>query len=455
MAADSNRRTKGSNKLGSSSDFLSSQVQDSQLDESSGDEVQPVAPLSPPLPLRTVSHVADRVGTLLGTGRDDVIERIEALEAAVASVRKRQVAMEQKHEEGESIRRGQLDCLSQRVFEAEKTQRQVQERTDDAISKAGAAFQKTASNMEQERSNLMCVINQVNQNFEHLSRELSQMTDVVSRGQQELLHVQQEVVDLRQQDVEMSQRVQRLEELQDHRLEALTQRINMQILEIQRQLAPLVNSEMANAAFQAEARACIEDLRHMAYDGEAQCRSFAERFSRLQSEVSAYIADEVRRHIKEGFLDRSRAREPGRPDEAAAEKAAAERRGPLQMQAPSDESAKTWLEGERRKGGLSERLPGRLPPYPDADDLHRDAPAEPKMTKMRPQAERTGLAFRQDDMGILHNGEQRLLELLLTEDNLGDLSTPLGGSRRWLSQGPEAESLPAPTVAGMAGFRVH
>lgn len=30
-----------------------------------------------------------------------------------------------------------LDCLSERVFEAEKAQRSAQERTDDAIEKAG------------------------------------------------------------------------------------------------------------------------------------------------------------------------------------------------------------------------------------------------------------------------------------------------------------------------------
>ncbi|CAE7560320.1 unnamed protein product [Symbiodinium sp. CCMP2456] len=252
MASPVERRTKGSNKLGPFSDFLDPRVgalAGSQLEDSSDGDVEPGAALAPPLPQsRAVNGFAQRAGhAKQGTESHSVIERIEALEAAMESLRKQQAAMEQRHEEGESIRRGQFDCLSQRVFEAEKSQRQVQERTDDAIEKAQAAFQKTASDMGQERSNLMCVINQVNQNFEHLSREMSQLMDVVSRGQQELLHVQQEVVDLREHkgnmDTEMSVCVQKfdqkLEELQaDHRLEAsqFQHCVNMQILEIQRQL---------------------------------------------------------------------------------------------------------------------------------------------------------------------------------------------------------------------------
>mmetsp|Transcript_69028 Transcript_69028/g.161711 ORF Transcript_69028/g.161711 Transcript_69028/m.161711 type:complete len:303 (-) Transcript_69028:50-958(-) len=252
MASPVERRTKGANKLGPFSDFLDPRVgalAGSQLADSSDGDVEPgAAPLAPPLPRSRVNGFAQRAGPAKqGTESHFVIERIEALEAAMESLRKQQAAMEQRHEEGESIRRGQFDCLSQRVFEAEKSQRQVQERTDDAIEKARAAFQKTASDMEHERSNLMCVINQVNQNFEHLSREMAQLMDVVSRGQQELLHVQQEVVDLREQkshvDNEMSVCVQKfdqkLEELQaHHRLEAsqFQHCINMQILEIQRQL---------------------------------------------------------------------------------------------------------------------------------------------------------------------------------------------------------------------------
>ncbi|CAE7215843.1 unnamed protein product [Symbiodinium pilosum] len=330
--------------------------------------------------------------------------------------------------------------------------------------------------MEQERSNLMCVINQarpreafteVNQNFEHLSRELSQLTDVVGR-------IQQEVVDVRQQkDVEISQRVQQLEELQaGHRLEVRQsqQCVNVQILEMQRQLAPLVESERANATFETEVRAYLDDLRQLVHDSEVQWQSVADRVSRLQSEVPACVADEVRRHIQvvsrikeDGHAELSghprdlqrQERDVPKPSPGQLHQlkasAVRERRGSLgslsslHAQAPSDESAQRWLEGEHRKARLAERLPEGLPGYAAQDRVDASAPELPVEP---PKMSLAGLRQAvKDDLRVLHNGDQRLLELLLGEEHVlqsGDLS----GSSRWLSQGPEAESVPP------AGFHV-
>jgi len=71
-----------------------------------------------------------------------------------------------KLEDSESVRRGQLDCISERIYLAERNLRQAEERQDEAIEKASATFQK-------QSSNLMHVINQVNSNFEHLSQQIA------------------------------------------------------------------------------------------------------------------------------------------------------------------------------------------------------------------------------------------------------------------------------------------
>eukprot|EP00931_Biecheleriopsis_adriatica_P089898 TRINITY_DN63970_c0_g1_i1.p1 TRINITY_DN63970_c0_g1~~TRINITY_DN63970_c0_g1_i1.p1 ORF type:complete len:380 (+),score=81.09 TRINITY_DN63970_c0_g1_i1:130-1140(+) len=152
----------------------------------------------PPLPFNVGKKlgIVEGGASSHGNSSNDVsmlLPRIKALEEEVAKLSKQQEVASQKIDEAETIHRGQLDCISERVFEAEKMQRMVQERTDDAIEKAAAAFQKTASNMEQERSNLMSVISQANKNFNHLSSELEQLTDRINHMGQELVQTQEEI----------------------------------------------------------------------------------------------------------------------------------------------------------------------------------------------------------------------------------------------------------------------
>ncbi|CAJ1363728.1 unnamed protein product [Effrenium voratum] len=149
--------------------------------------------VTPPLPKNWKVRTS---GEQRGDAEDNaILGRVEALERSLSQLKRKLEASEVRMDDQEAVRRGQLDCLSERIYQAEKTQRQVQERTDDAIEKARGAFQKTASDMEHERANLMCVITQVNTNFEHLSRELSQLSDHVTRTQQDLLQLQQEVAE--------------------------------------------------------------------------------------------------------------------------------------------------------------------------------------------------------------------------------------------------------------------
>ena len=77
----------------------------------------------------------------------ELLERLEAVE-------RRQELMEQRQTEAEAVRRGQLDCLSERVFEAEKKQREAQERTEDAIEKARLEI---GWSRKRDRYNVTCI----------------------------------------------------------------------------------------------------------------------------------------------------------------------------------------------------------------------------------------------------------------------------------------------------------
>lgn len=94
-------------------------------------------------------------------------QRLKICEADVETLKKKIEGVLGKIEESDTVRRGQVECISERVYDAEKNLRQAEERQDEAIEKASATFQK-------QSSDLMHVINQVNTNFDHLTLQSKQ-----------------------------------------------------------------------------------------------------------------------------------------------------------------------------------------------------------------------------------------------------------------------------------------
>jgi predicted nucleic acid-binding Zn-ribbon protein len=74
-----------------------------------------------------------------------------------------------KQEKTDSIRRGQIDSISARIYEAERNMSQVEERQEKALEKASSTFQK-------QNANLVRVVGQVNMNFEQLSAEIDRQS---------------------------------------------------------------------------------------------------------------------------------------------------------------------------------------------------------------------------------------------------------------------------------------
>lgn len=245
----------------------------------------------PPMPRLKATLSDGHQGDLVSC--DPMLQRIEILESELSFLRKRQDVLEQKHQDVEAVRRGQLDCLSERVYEAEKMQRQVQERTDDAIEKARAAFQKTASDMEHERINLMSVITQVNQNFEHLSREMAGVSDLVGRTQQDLIHLQQDVAE--RSEIDVTTFVHQLAHMED--------RYSNHLRELQQSQVSVSQQLMDIHQFRSEVSSYLEQLTQMLRDSEASCRGrLNEHWLNLRKEVSRKISQEVARHLDSGGM---------------------------------------------------------------------------------------------------------------------------------------------------------
>eukprot|EP00440_Ansanella_granifera_P058892 gb/GFBE01063835.1/.p1 GENE.gb/GFBE01063835.1/~~gb/GFBE01063835.1/.p1 ORF type:complete len:454 (+),score=89.07 gb/GFBE01063835.1/:1-1362(+) len=251
----------------------------------------------PPLPKQLVSLIAGPDGNFKAPEVSPasasplelsaLLRRVEVVEEEIAQVRKRQEQAIQKQEDAEVVRRGQLECLSERVYEAEKTQRQVQERTDTAIEKARAAFQKTSADLEQERTNLMSVITQVNQNFEHLSGELAALSSNVT---QELAQLQ-EAISQQARDGIPHDLVQ-MEEQQAN----FQARVHQQMMDMQRQLMP-------TPAFRQEVADRLGELRQIVCESEVKFHSLADSIAQERSEVSVWAKSEINRQLEDFFSD--------------------------------------------------------------------------------------------------------------------------------------------------------
>jgi hypothetical protein len=137
----------------------------------------------------------------------------ELLNKCFASIDALQVKMDQiteKQNEADSVRRGQLNCMSERIFQVEKVLEQSRQTQEDAIDKANAVFQKNSYEVSQDRQHLMCAISQVNQNFEEVSCEMSQNSAIVKTTQQGFSQIQASHRKLSEQLAETRERVAHL-----------------------------------------------------------------------------------------------------------------------------------------------------------------------------------------------------------------------------------------------------
>ncbi|CAE8733394.1 unnamed protein product [Polarella glacialis] len=267
-----------------------------------------------------------------------LLERFQALEAEVSTLKKRQDQWAEKSDDSDAVRRGQLDCFSERLFQAEKTLRLTEERSDDAIEKARAAFMKTSSDMEQERSNLMCVITQVNQNFEHLSGELAQLTDTVTCIRQELTQTQQVVaqLDSHSELVALSNEVAHLEEQQSeqgHEFERVERAMTGHMMDMKQQQKDVMELRnevrvsreslvrLANAGTSEEVTEQLGEFRNLFGDMQVHCQLLDQKFSSVRHEVPGIVEAVVKSRFDalQELIQRSASishPEPLRPDMA-------------------------------------------------------------------------------------------------------------------------------------------
>mmetsp|Transcript_76370 Transcript_76370/g.181626 ORF Transcript_76370/g.181626 Transcript_76370/m.181626 type:complete len:439 (-) Transcript_76370:189-1505(-) len=96
---------------------------------------------------------------------NSILARLDGYTADIESLQQKQERLSQLYEKGEAAHRAQLECVTERVYKAEKDLHEAQQRQEDAIEKASAAFKKHAWDVMQDRQHLMMAIDQVNKNF--------------------------------------------------------------------------------------------------------------------------------------------------------------------------------------------------------------------------------------------------------------------------------------------------
>mmetsp|Transcript_32758 Transcript_32758/g.101550 ORF Transcript_32758/g.101550 Transcript_32758/m.101550 type:complete len:464 (-) Transcript_32758:90-1481(-) len=210
---------------------------------------------------------------------EDMARVLDACMASIEELRRKQEQMVQRQEAADSVRRGQLDCMSERIFEAEKNLRQAEERQHDAIEKASATFQKHASDVEQERQNLMCVIGQVNQNFEHVSSEIARHGFTIGSLEQNIAQIQGSItqanMDLRGSLISLGHDVAVLDQaLQDHQQSGELQHLQHTIQSHQEQMKDM----QANIQVMHDAVMRFTQV-------EVRQRDFADRLAEIENVI--------------------------------------------------------------------------------------------------------------------------------------------------------------------------
>mmetsp|Transcript_37121 Transcript_37121/g.57577 ORF Transcript_37121/g.57577 Transcript_37121/m.57577 type:complete len:410 (-) Transcript_37121:86-1315(-) len=155
---------------------------------------------------------------------DEIRRRLDKCSADICALQSKQddmfsqqqISFKKRQDELDVKHRNQIDCISDRIFDAEKQLSEAQKRQDEALRAANAAF-------ENERENLMSVIGQVNRNFDHLTSELANNSSEV-KGMELKMDMLERTLEAQTQDLQVLQSqesdmgivnasVQRLEQL--------------------------------------------------------------------------------------------------------------------------------------------------------------------------------------------------------------------------------------------------
>lgn len=250
----------------------------------------------------------------------DLAKLLETCVADIEELRRKQELMISKQDGADSVRRGQLDCISERIYQAEKNIRQAEERQHDAIEKASATFQKHACDVEQERQNLMCVIGQVNQNFEHISNEIAQHGFSISALEQNIAQLQGSVsqgsVDSRNSVIALHNDLGVLQQdLQQHRqqsgdihlLEHAIKLQQQQMTDVQATLTALHDAVLHQAEAEVLQRGLVEKLAEMEAfirDSKGQQMALVGQFNDMRVQV-ADLSDAVTQGLllQDGLLE--------------------------------------------------------------------------------------------------------------------------------------------------------
>jgi len=225
--------------------------------------------------------------------------RLGSCIADVDSLRKKLEFLSAKLEDSDSVHRGQVSSVSERIFEAEKTLRQAAERQDDAIEKASATFQK-------QSSNLMHVINQVNSNFEHLSQQIAQQGVSLGTFEQSMAQLQATVSQIQSESrmssesfghdlAALENTVQQQHEALEHDVALHSQDIGEVQMGLQAVRDTVVRMTPHTQFVEVEARhhslqEQVEALRELVYGVQAQQQTFLEQVSNTQEQVARFAA---------------------------------------------------------------------------------------------------------------------------------------------------------------------
>lgn len=123
----------------------------------------------------------------------DFSRQVEQYRAELDVLQRKQEQMDKRQKDADEVRRGQLDSLSERIYQVEKDLSAAKQQQEEAIDKANAAFQMHSYEVQRDRQALMNLIGQINDKFEDVRQELSQQGMAVQATQQSFADLQQEL----------------------------------------------------------------------------------------------------------------------------------------------------------------------------------------------------------------------------------------------------------------------
>lgn len=111
---------------------------------------------------------------------------LDALKEELAGLRKRQDSLGKKQEDADQRHRGQLESVTNRVFQVETDLRGLQQREAEAIDKVGAAMQVLNVKMQQNSQTTAQVAGHVSETADRLGQDVQGLDRTVRCVQQEL-----------------------------------------------------------------------------------------------------------------------------------------------------------------------------------------------------------------------------------------------------------------------------